>query len=67
MNVRTAATPVSEESELVREIEALIDKMVAGNATDEDKRRYVALTKRRVDLMQPAYIGGQERRREKVA
>lgn len=66
MNVRLA-TSVSEESELVLEIEALIDKIVAGTATAEDKRRYLALSKRRVDLMQPAYIRGRERRREKVA
>lgn len=67
MNVRITAAPVSEESELIREIESLIDKFVAGTATDSDKRRYLELSKRRVDLMQPAYRGGHERRREKVA
>jgi hypothetical protein len=42
---------MSEESELVRQIEALIAKIVAGTATEEEKRQYQDLSKRRVDLM----------------
>jgi hypothetical protein len=68
MNVR-APTPTmtTEESDLVRQIEILIGKIVAGTATAEDRRRYVTLSKRRVDLMLPSFRIDHERRREKVA
>jgi hypothetical protein len=66
MNQRTELATMSEESDIVRQIEALLDKIVAGVATDEDRRRYVALLKRRGDLMQPSFSGG-ERRRARVA
>jgi hypothetical protein len=55
MNVRPPTpTMTTEESDLVRQIEILIGKIVAGTATAEDRRRYVTLSKRRVDLMLPS-------------
>jgi hypothetical protein len=57
---------MSQEAELVRQIEELIAKIVAGNATEEDKRQYRDLSKRRVDLMQP-HFGGPAEKRARVA
>ena len=44
--------PVSREAELDRQIEDLIAKMVAGDATDSDKRLYSDLASRRLRMMQ---------------
>lgn len=46
-----AMLKVSQESEIDREIEELIQKQVAGKATDDDIRRYNDLTRRRAQLM----------------
>jgi hypothetical protein len=43
----------SPEAELVRQIEALIRKLAAGNATPNDIQLLQELQKRRVELMRP--------------
>jgi hypothetical protein len=55
--------PMSEEAELDRQIEALIGKIVAETATDDDRELYRRLTRRRVELMQPGPLktGGGRR------
>jgi hypothetical protein len=66
------ALAMSEESEIDREVTRLIAKMVAGEATEADKRKYNDLSRRRAALMQPALFPrnerrGDERRGAKVA
>jgi hypothetical protein len=57
---------MSQEAEIDRQIEGLIAKMVAGKATEEDKRAYRELSERRAARMQ-APIRRGDRRRVKVA
>lgn len=56
--------PMSEEAELDRKIEALIGKIVAEEATAEDRELYRSLTRRRAELMHPGPLrtGGGARR-----
>lgn len=53
--------PMSEEAELDRRIEALIGRIMSGEANDDDREQYRRLTRRRVELMQPDPIRGARR------
>ena len=55
----------SRESDLIREIDRLINKIVNGSSTPEDKAVLDRLLEERSNLMHPAPTGGFEERRRR--
>jgi hypothetical protein len=57
----------SAEAELIRQIEALIQKLAMGKATPADIQLLQDLQKARVNLMWPKMISQQDAQQEKLA
>tara|TARA_R110002051_G_scaffold93998_1_gene163771 strand:+ start:1176 stop:1358 length:183 start_codon:yes stop_codon:yes gene_type:complete len=50
-------TPVSQESEIDRQISSLMVKVAKGSATEAERKKFRELSVKRVRLMRPNLVG----------